>query len=65
MQLNWSPDQFLNVDGSLIQCATHGALFDIDSGRCIAGPCLGEHLVPVPFELRDGMLLAAPADVPG
>jgi nitrite reductase/ring-hydroxylating ferredoxin subunit len=56
--LNWNPDQFLNLDGTLIQCATHGALFDIESGRCVAGPCLDEYLVPVPFELQDGMLVA-------
>ncbi len=64
MQLNWNPDQFLNIDGSLIQCATHGALFDIESGRCVAGPCFDEHLVAVPFELQDGMVMAVVDDSP-
>ncbi|MFP6798982.1 MAG: Rieske (2Fe-2S) protein, partial [Pseudomonas sp.] len=29
---------------SLIQCATHGALFLIESGECVAGPCAGQSL---------------------
>ena len=42
--LEWLPDQFLDHSASLIQCATHGALFLIDSGECVAGPCAGQTL---------------------
>jgi len=42
--LEWLPDQFLDASASLIQCATHGALFLIDSGECVAGPCAGQSL---------------------
>lgn len=42
--LEWQPDRFLDDSGSLIQCATHGALFLIESGECVAGPCAGESL---------------------
>lgn len=42
--LNWSPNQFLSIDQQTIQCAFHGALFEIDSGLCILGPCSGDHL---------------------
>ncbi|UVE17038.1 Rieske 2Fe-2S domain-containing protein [Pseudomonas sp. LS44] len=45
--LNWSPDQFLDPSGSLIQCASHGALFLIESGECVAGPCAGQSLQPL------------------
>ena len=34
--LNWMPDKFLDLDGSLIQCSSHGALFQVESGECIA-----------------------------
>ena len=44
VELEWVSDQFLNDDASLIQCSTHGALFIIDDGLCVAGPCLGEYL---------------------
>jgi nitrite reductase/ring-hydroxylating ferredoxin subunit len=42
--LEWQPDEFLDASGSLIQCATHGALFLIESGECVAGPCAGQSL---------------------
>lgn len=42
--LNWVPNQFLNHQGDLIQCALHGALFEISDGRCIHGPCVGASL---------------------
>jgi nitrite reductase/ring-hydroxylating ferredoxin subunit len=42
--LNWSPNQFFSVDKQSLQCAFHGALFEVDSGLCIAGPCNGDHL---------------------
>jgi nitrite reductase/ring-hydroxylating ferredoxin subunit len=52
--LEWQPDQFLDESGSLIQCATHGALFLVDSGECVAGPCAGEHLAALACQERDG-----------
>lgn len=52
--LEWLPDQFLDSSGSLIQCATHGALFLIDTGECVAGPCAGQALRAVPCAERDG-----------
>ena len=42
--LEWQPDQFLDDSASLIQCATHSALFLIESGECVAGPCAGQFL---------------------
>ena len=42
--LEWQPDQFLDHSHSMIQCATHGALFLIESGECVAGPCAGQSL---------------------
>ncbi|MFC3943481.1 Rieske (2Fe-2S) protein [Pseudomonas gingeri NCPPB 3146 = LMG 5327] len=46
--LEWQPDQFLDASASLIQCATHGALFLIESGECVAGPCVGQSLLALP-----------------
>ena len=43
--LEWQPDQFLDTSASLIQCATHGALFLIETGECVAGPCAGQMLI--------------------
>src|SRR5471032_1046837 len=46
--LEWQPDQFLDPSASLIQCATHGALFLVESGECVAGPCAGQSLTALP-----------------
>lgn len=46
--LEWQPHQFLDPSASLIQCATHGALFLIESGECVAGPCAGQSLTALP-----------------
>lgn len=54
IRLEWQPDQFLDYEKQFIQCATHGALFGIDDGICIAGPCPGEQLEPLAVEIRDG-----------
>lgn len=45
--LNWAEDAFLDDSASLIHCAHHGALFLIESGECVAGPCEGEQLQPL------------------
>jgi nitrite reductase/ring-hydroxylating ferredoxin subunit len=54
--LEWQSDQFLDASGSLIQCATHGALFLIESGECVAGPCAGQSLVALPYREQDGAI---------
>ncbi|MXX07265.1 MAG: Rieske 2Fe-2S domain-containing protein [Gammaproteobacteria bacterium] len=54
--LNWEEDRFLDPDGALIQCSTHGALFRIEDGFCLAGPCMGAHLIAVPFVVVDGIV---------
>lgn len=46
-RMNWKKDAFLSADGSRIMCSAHGALFEITSGVCELGPCLGKRLAPV------------------
>ena len=41
------PDKFLNEDGSLLVCSTHGARFRIEDGLCISGPCEGKSMSSV------------------
>lgn len=57
IELEWNEDQFLDSDGALIQCATHGALFIIESGECVAGPCRGESLTPISHVIVAGEIL--------
>lgn len=51
--LEWQQDQFLDLDGELIQCAIHDARFLIESGDCIAGPCQGERLEALPLLIEN------------
>lgn len=44
VNLDWVADQFLDNSGEYVQCATHGALFRIDDGFCVSGPCAGQAL---------------------
>ena len=50
--LDWVPDQFLTREKDMILCATHGALFRLDDGHCLAGPCAGERLTPLPVRIE-------------
>jgi nitrite reductase/ring-hydroxylating ferredoxin subunit len=54
--LDWVPNQFLDETGNLLQCATHGALFRIEDGFCMAGPCAGASLTQVKVRITDGMV---------
>jgi nitrite reductase/ring-hydroxylating ferredoxin subunit len=50
--LDWLPDRFLDRGGRHILCATHGALFRIEDGFCLSGPCAGARLRKVAIARR-------------
>ncbi|MBO9712041.1 Rieske (2Fe-2S) protein [Sphingomonas sp.] len=52
-------DAYLTPDGSLIQCSWHGALYRIEDGLCVGGPCAGARLAAWPVAVRDGMIVTA------
>lgn len=62
IRLEWQPDQFLDCERQFIQCATHGALFGIDDGICIAGPCPGEQLEALPVRVHNGEVFLSSRD---
>ena len=55
--LDWVPDRFFSRTREHLICQTHGALFEVEDGFCIDGPCAGDSLTPVPVRLQDGMVL--------
>ncbi len=59
--LEWEEDRFLDADGALIQCSTHGALFQIEDGHCLAGPCKGKYLQSVSFSIENDQILIDPS----
>ena len=54
--LEWVEDQFLDSSHTMIQCANHGALFVIESGACVAGPCSGQKLTAVKFSIQNDLI---------
>jgi nitrite reductase/ring-hydroxylating ferredoxin subunit len=61
--LNYTPHELLTGDRSMILCRVHGALFEKQTGYCVAGPCYGLSLIGLPVRIESGyVLLAGEAD---
>lgn len=58
--LEFRPDQFLTRDRTEILCSTHGARFELTTGRCTAGPCRGKSLMPVAVTVLNGWVTIRP-----
>lgn len=55
--LDWAPDRFMDFTETRLQCSTHGAQFEIETGLCVSGPCFGESLRALPVRLENGQLI--------
>ena len=55
--LDVRPDDFLDRERGHFVCGTHGALFRIDDGYCVAGPCAGDRLDPIAARVENGIVL--------
>lgn len=65
VELDWLPGKFLDESGLYLVCATHGAMYDAQSGACVGGPCRGAALVPLVVREADGRVkVALPAAGP-
>jgi nitrite reductase/ring-hydroxylating ferredoxin subunit len=54
--LPWRKNAYLNARRDRIVCSAHGALFDIASGVCTLGPCLGQSLEAMTVVLDAGVI---------
>lgn len=41
MEMDWQPNRFFDDSGRWLLCATHGAVYEPDTGACKGGPCRG------------------------
>ena len=55
--LDFHAGKFLNREKKHILCSTHGALFEIENGHCIFGPCRNAYLEAVSVVVNDGDVL--------
>ncbi|MBX2857379.1 MAG: Rieske 2Fe-2S domain-containing protein [Cellvibrionaceae bacterium] len=56
VRLDWTENNLLDAEKLFIQCASHGALFEMDTGRCVFGPCQGQYLQSVPCTIHEGWI---------
>jgi nitrite reductase/ring-hydroxylating ferredoxin subunit len=49
----WRKDAYLNAARDRIVCGAHGAQFQIHTGLCTLGPCMGQSLTPVALCIHD------------
>ena len=61
ISLDGAPDRFLTADGTLLICSNHGAVFRIEDGYCLRGPCSGLSLEAVETWITDEVI-EVPAD---
>ena len=54
VQMDWAEGEFFDVSGLYLVCATHGAAYLPETGRCASGPCRGGRLQPLEVTEADG-----------
>jgi nitrite reductase/ring-hydroxylating ferredoxin subunit len=55
MEMDFQPNQFFDSTAAWLICATHGALYAPQTGRCQSGPCRSG-LVKIELSEADGAL---------
>jgi nitrite reductase/ring-hydroxylating ferredoxin subunit len=63
IELDWSQGDFFESSGLYLMCATHGAVYQPDTGKCAGGPCRGGRLRPITVLERDGGIWWQPDDM--
>jgi nitrite reductase/ring-hydroxylating ferredoxin subunit len=59
LPLDWKPDRLAFGGGAFLRCSHHGAVFRVEDGVCVAGPCPGESLDAVKLRIVDGVVFLA------
>ncbi len=52
--LDWERDQFFDGTGTNLMCGKHGAVFALDNGVCLGGPCVGAALERLTLSIDGG-----------
>lgn len=53
-RLDSGTGEFLDEEGNFMKCGVHGALFDLEDGKCFIGPCKGEGLKSIDIVIDEG-----------
>ena len=55
MEMDFQPNRFFDISGDWLICATHGALYQPQTGQCRSGPCRGG-LIKITLSEGDGVV---------
>ena len=55
MEMDFQPNRFFDSSGDWLICATHGALYQPQTGQCRGGPCRGG-LIKITLSESDGVV---------
>ncbi|MGJ4947147.1 Rieske (2Fe-2S) protein [Bradyrhizobium sp. HKCCYLS20291] len=55
--------EVMDDEGNFLKCSQHGAMFDLDSGQCFAGPCQGKALTAIELVIDDGDICLSDIDL--
>jgi nitrite reductase/ring-hydroxylating ferredoxin subunit len=60
LPLNYEPELFHILEGGVLMCAHHTAMFHLEDGECFDGPCMGARLTPIRLapEMDDWFVVA-------
>lgn len=53
----------MTQDGSRLQCHMHGAIYELETGECTAGPCVGAKLNSLNLVVERDRILIIPPEV--
>lgn len=51
-RLDWVPGEVFDESGRHLICATHGAIFEPGTGKCVNGPCVGQSLLSLSVKVE-------------
>ena len=58
-ELDWVTGLVFDDSGLFLMCATHGALFQPDTGLCVRGPCIKLSLQRLPLRVNGNDVLVS------
>lgn len=62
IELDWNEGDFFESSGLYLMCATHGAVYTPDQGKCVGGPCRGARLRKLVIEEIENQVFWRPDD---
>ncbi|HOP21434.1 MAG TPA: Rieske 2Fe-2S domain-containing protein [Gammaproteobacteria bacterium] len=57
-RLDFAENQFLMTENQELVCPAHGAVFELNKGYCLSGPCKGQSLRQIDIKVDEESIFA-------